>query len=199
MALKKIAVFVSGGGTNLQTLIDDIHKKYGNIELVISSNPKAYGLKRAEDHNIEGCYLNSNEDDTILKKLNDKEIEFIVLAGYLKKISSKVVNSYKGKIINIHPSLIPSFCGANYYGIKVHEKAIKYGVKVSGATVHFVDEGMDTGPIIMQETVVVDPKDSPEDLQKRVLEVEHKILSESVKKMCQDKLVLNGRIVTVIE
>lgn len=199
MALKKIAVFVSGGGTNLQTLIDDIHKKYGNIELVISSNPKAYGLKRAEDHNIEGCYLNSNENDTILKKLNDKEIEFIVLAGYLKKISSKVVNSYKGKIINIHPSLIPSFCGANYYGIKVHEKAIKYGVKVSGATVHFVDEGMDTGPIIMQETVVVDPKDGPEDLQKRVLEVEHKILSESVKKMCQDKLVLNGRIVTVIE
>lgn len=199
MALKKIAVFVSGGGTNLQTLIDDIHKKYGNIELVISSNPKAYGLKRAEEHNIEGCYLNSNEEDTILKKLKDKEIDFIVLAGYLKKISSKVVNSYKGKIINIHPSLIPSFCGANYYGIKVHEKAIKYGVKVSGATVHFVDEGMDTGPIIMQETVVVDPKDSPEDLQKRVLEVEHKILSESVKKMCQDKLVLNGRIVTVIE
>ncbi|WP_303862905.1 phosphoribosylglycinamide formyltransferase [Alkalibaculum bacchi] len=199
MALKKIAVFVSGGGSNLQTLIDQVHGKNGNIELVLSNNLKAYGLKRAEEHNIAAYHINSNEEDKIIKLLRDKKIDFIVLAGYLKKISSKLVHSYKGKIINIHPSLIPSFCGPSYYGIKVHEKAIEYGVKVSGATVHFVDEGMDTGPIIMQETVAVYPNDSMEDLQKRVLEVEHRILSESVKKMCQDKLILNGRIVTVLE
>ena len=199
MALKNIAVFVSGGGTNLQTLMDQVHGKYGNIELVLSNNSKAYGLKRAEDHNIVGYYIDSNEDDKIIKILRNKKIDFIVLAGYLKKISSKLVHSYKGKIINIHPSLIPSFCGTSYYGLKVHEKAIEYGVKVSGATVHFVDEGMDTGPIIMQETVAVYPDDSPEDLHKRVLEVEHRILSESVKKMCQNKLILNGRIVTVLE
>lgn len=199
MALKKIAVFVSGGGTNLQTLIDQVHGRYGNIELVLSNSSKAYGLKRAEANNIESYCINSNEDEEILKKLKNKEIDFIVLAGYLKKISPKLVHSYKEKIINIHPSLIPSFCGSGYYGIKVHEKAIEYGVKISGATVHFVDEGMDTGPIIMQETVPVYPEDHPEDLQKRVLEVEHRILSESVKKMCQDKLILNGRIVTVLE
>lgn len=199
MALKKIAVFVSGGGSNLQTLIDEIHGKYGSIELVLSNNLEAYGLKRAKDHSIECHYINSHEDDEIIDLLKNKEIDFIVLAGYLKKISSKLVYSYRNKIINIHPSLIPSFCGPNYYGIRVHEKAIEYGVKVSGATVHFVDEGMDTGSIIMQETVAVYPEDSPEDLQKRVLEVEHKIISQSVKKMCQDKLILNGRLVTVLE
>lgn len=199
MALKKIAVFVSGGGSNLQTLIDEIHGKYGSIELVLSNNLEAYGLKRAKDHSIECHHINSHEDDEIIDLLKNKEIDFIVLAGYLKKISSKLVYSYRNKIINIHPSLIPSFCGPNYYGIRVHEKAIEYGVKVSGATVHFVDEGMDTGSIIMQETVAVYPEDSPEDLQKRVLEVEHKIISQSVKKMCQDKLILNGRLVTVLE
>jgi len=199
MGLKRIAVFISGGGTNLQSLIRHIHGKYGSIELVISSNPKAYGLKRAEENKIENLYINPNRDEEILERLREKEIDFIVLAGYLQKISSPLVTAYRGKIINIHPSLIPSFCGPDYYGIKVHQKAIEYGVKISGATVHFVDEGMDTGPIIMQEAVEVYPEDKPEDLQNRVLDVEHKILSESVKKMCQDKLILNGRIVKVIE
>lgn len=201
MALKKIAVFISGGGSNLQALIHEVHNKYGEIVLVLSSNPNAYGLTRAEEHGIKSISLdtkNLNFDENVLNLLKENQIDFIVLAGYLKIISKKLVRLYPHKIINIHPSLIPSFCGAEYYGLRVHEKAIEYGVKVSGATVHFVDEGTDTGPIIMQKTVCVDEDDTPETLQKKVLKIEHELLCCSVKKMCEDKLILMGRKVSVL-
>ena len=201
MALKKIAVFISGGGSNLQCLIDSVHHKYGEIVLVLSSNPQAYGLTRAKKHEIKTISVDTKDpscDETILNILKDNHIEFIVLAGYLKIISQKLVQLYPGKIMNIHPSLIPSFCGSEHYGLKVHEKAIDYGVKVSGATVHFVDEGTDTGPIIMQKTVFVDEGETPESLQKKVLEIEHELLCCSVQKMCEGKLILKGRKVSVL-
>ncbi|MPW24958.1 phosphoribosylglycinamide formyltransferase [Alkalibaculum sp. M08DMB] len=201
MALKKIAVFISGGGSNLQVLIDEIHQKYGEIVLVLSSNSNAHGLMRGKNNEIKSIVFDSKEsdfDEKVIAILEENHVDFIVLAGYLKIISSKLVNKYPGKIINIHPSLIPSFCGANHYGLKVHEKAIEYGVKISGATVHFVDEGADTGPIIMQKTVSVDYEDTAETLQKKVLDIEHYILCVSVKKMCEDKLILKGRKVKVL-
>ncbi len=201
MALKKIAVFISGGGSNLQALINGVHQKYGEIAVVLSSSPNAYGLTRAKENGIKAISLEIKDpscDEKVLNLLKESNIDFIVLAGYLKIISQKLVQLYPGKIINIHPSLIPSFCGAEHYGLKVHEKAIDYGVKVSGATVHFVDEGTDTGPIIMQKTVCVDEGETPETLQKKVLEVEHEILCSSVQKMCEDKLILTGRKVNVL-
>ena len=201
MSLKKIAVFISGSGTNLQSLLDSIHNKYGEIALVVSSNMNAYGLTRAKESKVSTVSLNVGElgyVSVILSLLKDSAIDFIVLAGYMKKIPPRLIGAYENKIINIHPSLIPSFCGPNYYGIKVHEKAIEYGVKLSGATVHFVDEGMDTGPVIMQEAVEVGYHDHGKTLQKKVLEVEHRILDESVKKMCQEKIVVEGRKVKIL-
>lgn len=201
MGLKRIAVFISGGGSNLQALINYVHQKYGEIALVISSDEKAYGLTRAKESNIKAISLNAKEanyEETIISICRENKIDFIVLAGYLKIISSKLINAYPNKIINIHPSLIPSFCGAGYYGVHVHEKAIEYGVKVSGATVHFVDIGTDTGPIIMQKTVCVEYDDTPITLQKKIIEVEHEILVSSVQKMCKEKLVLEGRKVRVL-
>lgn len=201
MSLKKIAVFISGSGTNLQSLLDSIHNKYGEIALVVSSNMNAYGLTRAKASKVSTVSLNVGElgyDSVILSLLKDSKIDFIVLAGYMKKIPPRLIEAYENRIINIHPSLIPSFCGPSYYGIKVHEKAIEYGVKLSGATVHFVDEGMDTGPVIMQEAVEVDYEDDGKSLQKKVLEVEHRILVESVKKMCQEKIVVEGRKVKIL-
>ena len=176
----KIVVCVSGGGTNLQAIIDAIEAgKVTNTEImaVISNNPGAKALDRAEAHGIEGILLSpkvfeSREafNEAFTAKMIELAPDLIVLAGFLVKIPEAMVAAFPGKIINIHPSLIPSFCGVGYYGLKVHEKALERGVKVTGATVHFVDGGMDTGPIITQKAVYVQPGDTPEILQRRVME-----------------------------
>lgn len=191
--MKNIGVLVSGGGTNLQSVIDNIEsgKINGQIKVVISNKESAYGLERARKHGIKAIYLNGEKE--IIEELKNNDVDLVVLAGFLKILSHDFTRAFENKIINIHPSLIPSFCGKGYYGLKVHEAAVEYGVKVSGATVHFVDENTDTGAIIMQKTVDVLPDDSAQDLQKRVLCVEHEILSQVIAKFCEDKIKLVGR------
>lgn len=192
-----IAVLISGGGSNLQSIIDGCESGYinGIVKIVISNKDNAYGLERAIKHNIKT--LVEKEDEKIIDLLNKENIDLVVLAGYLKIISPKFVEAFRNKLINIHPSLIPAFCGEGYYGKKVHESVINYGAKLSGATVHFVDEGADTGPIIMQKSVEVKFDDTPQSLSERVLTVEHEILKESVKLYCDNKLTVNGRGVIV--
>ncbi|MDU3337443.1 phosphoribosylglycinamide formyltransferase [Paraclostridium bifermentans] len=192
-----IAVLISGGGSNLQSIIDGCESGYinGIVKLVISNKDNAYGLERAIKHNIKT--LVEKEDEKIIDLLNKENIDLVILAGYLKIISPKFVEAFRNKIINIHPSLIPAFCGEGYYGKRVHESVINYGAKLSGATVHFVDEGADTGPIIMQKSVEVNFDDTPQSLSERVLTVEHEILKESVKLYCDNKLTVNGRGVIV--
>ena len=172
----KIGVLISGGGTNLQAVIDGCENKSinGEVRVVISNKENAYGLERARNHNIKA--ICEKDEDKIIEVLKANEIELVILAGYLKIVSPKLVNEYRNKIINIHPSLIPAFCGKGYYGEKVHQGVIDYGAKVTGATVHFVDEGADTGPIIMQKTVEVKQDDDIKKLAKRVLEVDCIIL-----------------------
>ena len=193
----RIAVLVSGGGTNLQSLIDAIENKSidGEIVLVVSNRLKAYGLERARNHNIKAECIKDNE--LLIKRLAEENVDLIVLAGYLAIIPDEIISLYENKIINIHPSLIPAFCGPGYYGIHVHEEAFARGVKVAGATVHFVSSVVDGGPIIMQKAVDVSDCNSPEEMQKKVLiEVEHKILPEAVKLYCEGKVkVENGRVV----
>ncbi|WP_437130775.1 phosphoribosylglycinamide formyltransferase [Peptostreptococcus russellii] len=195
--MKNIAVLLSGGGTNLQSIIDAIEagKINGRIKLVISNKKDAYGLKRAEKHNIKASF--DNDESSIIESLLSEEIDLVVLAGFLKILSPKFTKTFENKIINIHPSLIPSFCGVGYYGLNVHKAAVDYGVKVSGATVHFVDENADTGPIIAQEVVEVLADDTAETLQRRVLEVEHSILPMVVEKYCDDKIEVSGRRVYI--
>ncbi len=202
MSLINIGVLISGSGTNLQTLIDDTESGYikGKIRLVISNKKEAYGLVRGEKAGIETLYINPKEfhsseeyNRKIIKEFKNRNIELVVLAGYLKILSKDFAEEYKGRIINIHPSLIPSFCGKGYYGEKVHEEVLRYGVKVTGATVHFVDEGTDTGPIILQEVVEVRENDTVTTLKERVLKVEHEILPEAVKLYCDRKLFIDGR------
>ena len=193
----RIAVLVSGGGTNLQALIDAVNENYINGEIVFvgSNRMKAYGLERARNHNIEALCI---KDETLLiEKLIEKKVDLVVLAGYLAILSDNFINHFENKIINIHPSLIPAFCGEGMYGIHVHEAAFKRGVKVSGATVHFVSNVVDGGPIILQKTVDISKCNSPEEIQQLVLnEVEHKLLKEAVKLYCEDKIkVENGRVV----
>ncbi|MBE5827186.1 MAG: phosphoribosylglycinamide formyltransferase [Butyrivibrio sp.] len=195
----KIAVMVSGGGTNLQAIIDGINNGLitnTEICLVYSNNPKAYALERARLAGIP-CIAKSprefeNRQDfnkALLQILKDANPDLIVLAGCLVVIPEEVVKEFEGRIINIHPSLIPSFCGTGYYGLKVHEKALERGVRVSGATVHFVDEGTDTGPIILQKPVMIRQDDTPEVLQKRIMEqAEWKILPMAI------DLIANGRV-----
>lgn len=197
--MKNIGVLVSGGGTNLQSVIDNIEagKINGRISVVISNKESAYGLERAKKHGIKALFLNDEKD--IIEELKNNDVDIVVLAGFLKILSHDFTRAFENKIINIHPSLIPSFCGKGYYGLKVHEAAVEYGVKVSGATVHFVDEHADTGAIIMQKTVEVDPDDRAEDLQKKVLKVENEILSYVIGKMCDDKVRLEGRKVYISE
>ena len=199
----KIAVLISGGGTNLQSIIDGINSKYLNcsIECVISDRKNAYGLERARNNNINTYYINRKDteksvSERILEIIEDK-VDLIVLAGFLSILEGEILKRFKNKIINIHPSLIPSFCGKGMYGTKVHEKAIEYGVKVSGCTVHFVDEGTDTGPIVIQKAVPVYPDDTPEKLQTRVLEQEHKILVEAIKYISEGKIEIIGRKVKI--
>ena len=174
-----IAVLVSGGGTNLQALIDAQGKvlQHGKIKLVISSKPDVYALQRAEQAGIEHCviakrdYVTQEEfSNAILKQLQSYQIDMIVLAGYLSILDETIIRAYPNRIINIHPSLIPSFCGKGYYGLKVHEAALEYGVKVTGATVHIVNEIPDGGKILLQKAVDILPYDTPETLQQRVME-----------------------------
>lgn len=187
----KIAVFVSGGGTNLQALIDACNNgiiKSGKIELVVSSNPNAYALERASRADISTAVVSKKEcasqeefEARIKKLLTDNEIELIVLAGFMSILSENFINDYPERIINVHPSLIPSFCGKGFYGLRVHEAALEYGVKVTGATVHFVNEIPDGGKIILQKSVAIKPNDTPEILQRRVMEqAEWKILPKAV-------------------
>jgi phosphoribosylglycinamide formyltransferase-1 len=199
----KIAVLISGGGSNLQAIIDKIKKGYINakIEVVISDRIGVYGIERAKNESIPAYELNRKElkgnlSNEILK-LIDGKVDLIVLAGFLSILQGEILEKFKNKIINIHPSLMPSFCGAGMYGIKVHEKAIEYGVKVSGCTVHFVDEGIDTGTIIFQNSVPVYEGDTAEALQARVLVEEHKILPKTVKLISEGKLKYNNRKVIV--
>lgn len=176
----RAGVMVSGGGTNLQAILDAIDSgKITDTEIcvVISNNPGAYALERARSHGIEAVCISPKEfesreefNQAFLAKVDEYELDLIVLAGFLVKIPEAMVKKYEGRIINIHPSLIPSFCGVGYYGLRVHEEALKRGVKVTGATVHYVDGGMDTGPIILQKAVEVKKGDTPEVLQRRVME-----------------------------
>ncbi|MEI3026688.1 MAG: phosphoribosylglycinamide formyltransferase [Romboutsia timonensis] len=194
-----IGVLISGGGTNLQAIIDETKSGgiNGTVKLVISNKENAYGLERARLSGIKAVY--ETDEDKIIGLLKENNIDLIVLAGYLKIITPKFVDEFRNKIINIHPSLIPSFCGKGYYGEKVHQGVIDYGAKVTGATVHFVDEGADTGAIIMQETVNVEQDDDAKSLAKRVLEVEHRILKESIRLFCENKLSIQGRRVFINE
>ena len=194
-----IGVLISGGGTNLQAIIDETKSGgiNGTVKLVISNKEDAYGLERARLSKIKAVY--ETDEDKIIELLKENNIDLIVLAGYLKIITPKFVDECRNKIINIHPSLIPSFCGKGYYVEKVHQGVIDYGAKVTGATVHFVDEGADTGAIIMQEAVNVEQDDDAKSLAKRVLEVEHRILKESIRLFCENKLSIQGRRVFINE
>lgn len=201
-SLKKIGVLISGGGTDFQSLIDGIHEKYGNIVVVISNNSEAFGLKRGEAAGIDAIALNpknfeSNDDydAKLVEVLKGYGVDLVVLAGYLKIVTPHFVKAYPNAIINIHPALIPAFCGKGFYGINVHQAVMDYGVKVTGATVHFVNEIADGGPIIAQETVKIVDDDTPESIQKKVLKIEHTLLPASVKAFCLDELVVEGRIV----
>ena len=192
-----IGVLISGGGSNLQAIIDDCESKKinGNIKVVISNREDAFGLERAKKHNIRSVF--EKDEDEVIKILKEENIDLVVLAGYLKIISPKFVSEFENKIMNIHPALIPSFCGDGFYGEKVHQAVIDYGAKVSGATVHFVNEKADAGPIIMQDTVKVMDDDDAKTLAKRDLEVEHTILPRCVKLFCEGKISVEGRRVRI--
>ena len=190
-----IAVCVSGGGTDLQSIIDacEAGKINGQIRLVISNRKKAYGLERARLHGIQAEWI--KDEDEILKRFEEEKIDAVVLAGYLAIVGDKLLAQYKNRIINIHPSLIPSFCGPGFYGMHVHEAVFKRGVKVSGATVHFVTGEVDGGPIILQRAVYISDLETPEDIQARVLEIEHEILPEAVALYCEGRVsVENERV-----
>jgi phosphoribosylglycinamide formyltransferase-1 len=195
----RVCVCVSGGGTNLQAIMDAIDNgKITNAKIVrvISNNKTAYALERAMSHNIESKAISPKDYETrelfneaLLKSVDEAEPDLIVLAGFLVVIPPAMIRKYEGKIINIHPSLIPSFCGTGYYGLKVHEAALERGVKVTGATVHFVDEGTDTGPIILQKAVEVLPNDTPKILQQRVMEqAEWQILPQAIDMIANNKI-----------
>lgn len=191
-----IAVLVSGGGTNLQALIDAqksgiIHS--GEIKLVVSNNPNAYALERAKNASIKTAVVEKRKlsqevfEETLLSLLSENGIDLIVLAGFMCILTKNFTDCYKNRIINVHPSLIPSFCGKGFYGLKVHEAALNYGVKVTGATVHFVNEIPDGGKIIMQKAVYIEENDTPETLQKRVMEnAEWIILPKATEKICEE-------------
>ena len=206
----KLAVLVSGGGTNLQAIIDSIESGQvtnARIGAVISNNKNAFALERAKNHGIPAVCISPKDyecrdlfNEALFDYLVKAEIDLIVLAGYLVVIPEIVIAHFRNRIINIHPSLIPAFCGTGYYGLKVHEAALKKGVKVSGATVHFVDEGTDTGPIIMQKAVEVLPGDTPEVLQRRIMEqAEWVLLPAAIDAIANGRVEINDNIVTVRE
>lgn len=193
----RIGVLASGGGTNLQAVLDAIDNGTitdAAVEVVISNNQRAYALERARKHNIEAVCISPGDFEmrekfyeALLEKIDRYQLDLIVLAGYLVNIPKAMVKKYRNRIINIHPSLIPSFCGAGYYGLKVHEAALARGVKVTGATVHYVDEGTDTGPIILQRPVEVHEGDTPEILQRRVMEEAEWIILPKAIQMIADE------------
>lgn len=196
----KIAVLVSGGGTNLQAIIDSVENgtiTNTEIALVISNKEGAFALERAKNAGIKGMYISPKQfedreaySQEMIKVIKDAGCELVVLAGFLVVLSESFVNAFEGKIINIHPSLIPSFCGDGYYGLKVHEAALSRGVKVTGATVHYVDCGTDTGPIINQKAVYIEPGDTPEILQKRVMEqAEWIILPKAIDDIANNRII----------
>jgi len=206
MSITRVGVLVSGGGTNLQALMDAIETQGipAQIEVVISNKEKAFALERARKKGIPAIYINPKKffarddyDQQIKHIMDEKKIDLIVLAGYLSILGKKFVQSYQNRIINIHPSLIPSFCGPGFYGDRVHQAVLDYGVKVSGATVHFVDEGTDTGPIILQECVPVLQDDDIRSLANRVLKVEHRILPKAVKLFAEGRLQIISRRVFI--
>ena len=203
----KLAVCVSGGGTNLQAVIDGIERKTiadTEISVVISNNPGAYALERARQHGIEAVCISPKQYENreafyeaFLKKLDSYHVDLVVLAGFLVVIPQQMIEKYRSRIINIHPSLIPSFCGTGYYGLNVHKRVLERGVRVTGATVHFVDEGTDTGPIILQKVVEVQQGDTPEVLQRRVMEqAEWVILPQAISLIAEGRVsVVDGRVV----
>ena len=204
----RIVICVSGGGTNLQAIMDGIAgNRITNTQIVsvISNNKNAYALERARKNGIEGICISPREyenreafNKAFLNVMNEKKPDLIVLAGFLITIPMEMIQSYPNQIINIHPSLIPSFCGVGYYGLKVHEGALKRGVKITGATVHFVDEGTDTGPIFLQKVVNIEASDTPEILQKRVMEqAEWVILPKAIDLIANNKVkIVDGKVMT---
>ncbi len=208
--MKNIVVLVSGGGTNLQALIDAEKEgiiRSGKITCVVSSNPNAYALERAKNNNIETADIRRKDyedfdsyDEALTNLLKSKNADLVVLAGFMTILGHKVISAFENKMINIHPALIPSFCGEGFYGLKVHEEALKKGVKVSGATTHFVTEECDGGPIIMQRAVEVKNNDTPEVLQRRIMEnVEWKILPLSVELFCSDKIKVENNKTIILD
>ena len=206
----KIGVLVSGGGTNLQAIIDGIQNgdiTNAGIEVVISNNPGAYALQRAKDNNIPAVCISPKSFDTrgefneaLIAKIDEYHPDLIVLAGCMVVLPSELIKKYENKIINIHPALIPSFCGKGFHGLHVHEAVLERGVKLTGATVHFVDEGTDTGPIIIQKAVQVRKGDTPEILQKRVMvEAEWKIMPQAINLIANGKVEVENGIVWIDE
>ena len=206
----KTAVLVSGGGTNLQAILDSmIFDEIKNCELtaVISSNPNAYALVRAQNAGIPSYVVDISLfpnrrtfTDAIIDKLRDLDIELVVLAGFLYVLSPRFVSCFENRVINIHPSLIPAFCGDGYYGLHVHEKVLEYGAKITGATAHFVSAETDTGPVIIQKAVAVLEGDTPEILQRRVMEeAEWQILPKAISLYCEGRLTVEGRVVHIRE
>ncbi|MBQ1985158.1 MAG: phosphoribosylglycinamide formyltransferase [Clostridia bacterium] len=204
-----IAVLVSGGGTNLQALIDAEKAgqiKNGHISVVVASRPGVYALERAANAGIEGVVLARKDyadvdaySEALENLLKEKKTDLIVLAGFMTITNEKFTKAFENKIINVHPALIPSFCGKGFYGLHVHEAALARGVKLSGATVHFVNEVCDGGPIILQKAVPVENGDTPETLQRRIMEqAEWKILPEAVSLFCEGRLEVNGAVVTIL-
>ena len=205
----RIGVLVSGGGTNLHAIIDSIENgsiTNTEIAVVISNNKNAFALERAKNHNIDAVCVSPKDfevredfNKALIEKIDSYNVDLIVLAGCLVVLPAELIRKYNNKIINIHPSLIPAFCGTGFYGLKVHEKALERGVKVTGATVHFVDEGTDTGPIIFQQTVEVKPDDTPKELQQRVMEqAEWKILPKAIDYIANGRIEVKDKIVYTI-
>ena len=204
--MKKIAVFASGGGTDFQSVIDaNLQENFCQIEYLVASKPNIGAINRAEKHGIRPLVFDKTTETKeefyvrVAKTLKEAGVELVVLAGWLLVVPASFIKEFENAIINIHPSLIPSFCGMGYYGIHVHEKAIEYGVKLSGATVHFVEADVDGGAIIMQRAVPVEADDTPETLQARILKEEHQMLPECVKLLCQNKVEKSGRIVKILK
>jgi len=206
----RIGVMVSGGGTNLQAILDRIDSGQlpgCQVVTVISSRPGAYALERARKHNIPCCVISRKDfitpeeyDEAVLKRLKEYDVQLVVLAGFLSLLGERVLAEYENAIINVHPSLIPSFCGKGFYGIIPHRKALEYGVRVTGATVHFVDRDYDSGPIILQKAVEVLPDDTPESLQRRVMEqAEWVLLPEAIRLFAEGRLKVEGRRVIILE
>lgn len=202
--MKKIAVFASGGGTDFQSIIDaNESEQFCKIEYLVASKPEIGAINRAEKHGINTLVYDKTTETKdefyirIAKELKLAGVEYVVLAGWLLVVPASFIQAFEDAVINIHPSLIPSFCGMGYYGLRVHKAAIDYGVKLSGATVHFVEADVDGGAIIMQRAVPVEPDDTPETLQAKILKEEHTMLPECVKLLCQGKVCKTGRTVRI--